>query len=235
MADAGGREGRGEVPIHRVAQADQDPCRESGLRLGQHAGERLGGTASQRFESSPRVVGHRLDADGPRLERPGRADPLEVRAIWRVGAWEDPAVDHHAIARDHDRIARQRRRDRERDRGVGRRPERRHLLSVAGRARRRHDEGPRSVPGGWHVQRRRPGRHDGEAQHDQGGSGQDGQQRPDPEAWSRLGEEQHCREPERHRRREMVRRDLTGGDGGCDGADRESAAATHVSAPSRGP
>ena len=222
VADAGGREGRCEVPIDRVAQADQDPCREPGLRLGQHASERLGRTAPQRLESSPRVIGDRLDADGPRLERPGGADPLEVRAVWRVGAWEDPAVDDDAIARDHDRIARQRCRDRERDRGVGRRPERRHLLSVAGRARRRHDERPRSVTRGRHVQRRRPGRHDGEAQHDQGGSGQDRHQRPGTEAWSRLGKEQHRREPERHRRREMVRRDLTGGDGGCDRADRES-------------
>ena len=78
MADAGGRERRCEVAIHRVAQADQDPRRESGLGLGQHAAERVGRTAPQRLESSPRVIGHRLDADGPRLERSGRADPLEV-------------------------------------------------------------------------------------------------------------------------------------------------------------
>ena len=42
MAHAGGREGRGKVAIDPVAQADQDPGRESGFGFGQHRGQRRG-------------------------------------------------------------------------------------------------------------------------------------------------------------------------------------------------
>ncbi|MBI3748223.1 MAG: hypothetical protein HY262_05200 [Chloroflexi bacterium] len=46
MADPGRREGRCEVPIDPVAQADQDSGRQAGLGLGQDPGERIAGGSS---------------------------------------------------------------------------------------------------------------------------------------------------------------------------------------------
>ena len=57
VADAGRREGRGQVPIHAVAQADQDRRGQAALRLGQDPLERVAGGLAQRLEPArERVV-----------------------------------------------------------------------------------------------------------------------------------------------------------------------------------
>ena len=70
VADAGGRERGREVAIDPVAKADEDARGETGLGLGEDAGQRLAGAAAQTLEPPTEVVRGRRD-----LERPGPKVP----------------------------------------------------------------------------------------------------------------------------------------------------------------
>ena len=59
VADAGGREGGGKIPVDPVAKADQDPGREACLRFREDAGQRLARAAAEHLEAMPQVVGCR--------------------------------------------------------------------------------------------------------------------------------------------------------------------------------
>jgi hypothetical protein len=61
VADAGRGERGGKVAVDLIAKPDQDPGRESRLRLGEHLRERIGGRPADIFESTTEVGRRRLD------------------------------------------------------------------------------------------------------------------------------------------------------------------------------
>ena len=103
VAHPGRRERRREVAVHAVAQADEDPGREPRLGLGEDAGQRLARASPESLEATTRVVRCRLDGQRSRGERPDRADPRQVVAVWRVGPRPDRAIDGHDVARERPR------------------------------------------------------------------------------------------------------------------------------------
>ena len=235
VTDAGRGEGRGEVAIDQVPQADEDPGGQSRLRLRQDARQREGRATPQQLEAPAGTVGRRPDRQRPRRERAHGTDPEQVFAVGRVRPRADRAVDGDQVAGRDDRIGRQGRRDRERRHRIRCRRERRTLMPVARRAGGLDDEPPRSVAVGNGRERRRPCRNDGQADRDEPGAAGDGQQRPRPEPWSRFRDEQDRRGRQRDRSPEVTRRDLSGSDRGRDRTECEAAAPAHLRAPSRGP
>ena len=111
VADAGRREGCREVAVDPVAQADEDPCRQAGLRLRKDARQRAS-PAPRRIDSSAVAgsTGRSRSTSAPRVEGSPRSGPGEVVAVRTVGSTPDTAVDLHAITRFDRRVARQRRR-----------------------------------------------------------------------------------------------------------------------------
>ena len=109
MAHAGRREIRGELAIDALAQPDQDPGREPRFGLGQDARERRRRVPADGFQRCGRFDGSRFELEVLGADRAGHAGPLEVRAVWRVGAWLGPPVDGDPLAGRDDRVAGERR------------------------------------------------------------------------------------------------------------------------------
>ena len=111
MAHAGRREVRGELAVDTLAQPDQDPGREPRFGLGQDARERRGRVPADGFQRCGRFDGSWFELEALGADRARDAGPLEVRAVWRVGAWLGPPVDGDPLARRDDRVAGERRSD----------------------------------------------------------------------------------------------------------------------------
>ncbi len=102
VAHAGGREGRGQVTVDPVSQADQDPGREASLRLGQDHGQRGRRSLSDVLDGVAGVDRPRRDVDRARRDGADDPDPLEVVAVGRIGSWPDRRAQRDDVAR-HDR------------------------------------------------------------------------------------------------------------------------------------
>ena len=83
MADAGRGEGRGQVAIDPIAQADQDPGRQAGFRFREDPGECVARAAPQVLEATPEIARCRPDPERPCRQRAGRADPGEIVTVGR--------------------------------------------------------------------------------------------------------------------------------------------------------
>ena len=106
MADARGRERGRDATINAIAQADQDPGGEAGLRLGEHAGQELAGVAPQGLEACGRVGRALAELEAVGVERAPRPEPFEIPAIRAIGSLAQAAAHHHPIARLHCRVSR---------------------------------------------------------------------------------------------------------------------------------
>ncbi len=235
VAHPGRREGRREIPVDEVAQADEDARRETGFRFREDARQGLGGAPPDVLEATTRVVRRRADLERPGCQRPDRPDPLEVHPVRRVRAGTDLPVDDDPVARGHERVAGKGRGHAERARHTGRRDDRRGLVPVPWRARRRHDEGPRSRAVGRLLEERGRRRHQRQSDGDQAGTDDHRDERRRSKTRPRLGDEQDGGERQGDRRAEMARGDASRRGRRDDRADGESTAATHVSGPTRGP
>ena len=87
MADAGGRERGGQIPIHAVAEADEDARRRGPPRA--RAGRRASAEAAACRAASiacDASAGRALNCHRAGSERADRPDPFEVVAVRRVGS-----------------------------------------------------------------------------------------------------------------------------------------------------
>jgi hypothetical protein len=98
MAHAGRRERRGHVPVHPIAQPDQDPCRETCLGFGQDARQDGPGFAAQPFQAGCRVSRTMDELQRPGVDGPPRSEPLEICAVWAVGSGPCPPPDVDDVA-----------------------------------------------------------------------------------------------------------------------------------------
>jgi hypothetical protein len=106
MARTGGGEVGREGPVDPVAQADEDPGCETGLRLRNGPRYRFGGGPAQVFEGSPRPGLWRQRRRGLGEDRAGDPDPSEVLAVRTLGRGSYPAGDGDPVARPDDRVPR---------------------------------------------------------------------------------------------------------------------------------
>jgi hypothetical protein len=102
---ARGREHRRQVPVDTVAQADEDPGRQSGRRLGERPGEGIAPGTPDPFEQAGRIVGSRDDHEVGRPKGPGDADPAQVVPVAALGRWLRASVEADADSGLHDRVA----------------------------------------------------------------------------------------------------------------------------------
>ena len=86
VAHPGGRERGRHVPVHPVAEADEDAGRQTRLRLREDRRQRVPGTAPDALKPPAGVIGGRDDAEGARVDRAPRAEPLEIPPVVRVRA-----------------------------------------------------------------------------------------------------------------------------------------------------
>ena len=93
VTHAGRRERRRQVAVDPVAQADEDPGREAGLRFGQRGGEGGRGGLPGVLDDVGGIHGARRDLDRARADGADRPDPLEVVAVGRRRSRPDRPVD----------------------------------------------------------------------------------------------------------------------------------------------
>ena len=144
VADAGRREGGGQVAVDPVAKTDQDPGGQPGLRFGQdrrQRGRRRESGGPDRLDRTRRRVLDRHRSRGQCADRP---DPLEVLTVRRGGTRSDGSLDRQAVARHDLRVRGQRRGDADPRWLVATdRAQRRGLLAVTWRPDRLDLERPR--------------------------------------------------------------------------------------------
>ena len=235
VTHAGRGECRRQVAVDTVAQADQDSGRQPGLGLGQHPGKRLARSPSQFLEAAPGIRRRRAHAKVLRRQRSDRTDPREVVTVGRLGPRPDLPLHGDAVAGHEFGVPRERGRHGEGRAGARRGRQGHGLVPVARRSRGCHDQRPRSFARRRLGQGHRSRLDDGQSQGDQPGAHDHRPSRPRSSRGAHLTEQEQPGHREGDRGREVVAADPFGGHGGCDGADRDPCAATHLNAPSRGP
>ena len=107
MARAGRREVCGQLAVHALAEADQDPCGKPCFGFGQGEPQRVAGAIAERLERARRCLAH--DRQRPRVQAPGRARAPQVLAVGViVRGWPQPAAHLDDRPRRHRGERRQR-------------------------------------------------------------------------------------------------------------------------------
>ena len=231
VADARRRERGREVAVDPVAEADQDPGRESGLGFGEDTGQRVACAAPECLEPTAGIVRARSARSASATsERPDRPDPREVLAVRRIGPRPDrPVHDRRGRrGRPPGSAAASPRRGTTRGAGLGRRASRPAGRRAATRSTRPPSSTARPRPGGSSTSRC-PARHQRQPDGDECGPERDRDQRSRHEAPGRASwRSRIAARAERDRRAQVARGDLSGCDRGRDRPDREPAAPAHL-------
>ena len=107
MAHAGRRERSRDIPIDPIPEADEDPGRETCLRLRHHPNECATRGSSKRLDHPAGTGPLAHDLGRARTERDRHADPAQVVAVPAVRRWAQRSAHGDAMARFDERIARQ--------------------------------------------------------------------------------------------------------------------------------